>query len=183
MPLPDTGERREVHSRVIEMKTYVRTDGLYEAEAHLVDRKTFDFLRAGTTDTVVAGAPFHDLWIRLTVDSDFVVVGIAAASDVTPYAVCTQAEQTLQVLVGEALERGWTSKVRDRLRGAASCTHLAAMLIPLATTAVQGIYGLRSEQDRAANMGSLVDSCYAFDRSREVVQRLAPLHYEPRPTA
>ena len=183
MPLSDTGERREIHSRVIEMRTFARPDGRYEAEAHLVDRKTFDFIRVGATDTVRAGEPFHDLWIRLTVDSHFVVVAIEAASDVTPWAVCKEAEQSLQVLVGQALERGWTSQVRGRLRGAASCTHLPAMLIPLATTAVQGIYGLRSEEDRGASIGSLVDSCHAFDRSGEVVRRVAPMHYQPRQAA
>jgi hypothetical protein len=179
MPLTLIDDRREVHHRVIDMKTYVRSKGLFDAEAHLVDRKPFDFTRAGATDTVLAGEPFHDLWIRVTVDSDFVVRGIEAASDVTPWAVCKEAGAALQVLVGEALVRGWTGRVKEKLRGAASCTHLAEMLIPLATTALQGIYGLRPVEDRNANIGVLVDSCYAFDRSRDVVKRLAPLHYQP----
>jgi hypothetical protein len=179
MPLTLIDDRREVHHRVIDMKTYVRSNGLFDAEAHLVDRKPFDFTRAGATDTVLAGEPFHDLWIRVTVDSDFVVRGIEAASDVTPWAVCKEAGAALQVLVGEALVRGWTGRVKEKLRGAASCTHLAEMLIPLATTALQGIYGLRPVEDRNANIGVLVDSCYAFDRSRDVVKRLAPLHYQP----
>lgn len=183
MPLSKTRERREVHSRTIAMKTYVLDDGTYEAESHLVDQKTFDFTRVGSEKVVVAGEPFHDLWIRLTVGPDMVVKAIEAASDVAPYPPCKQAEQTLQVLVGEALERGWTSKVKDRLRATAGCTHLSAMLIPLATAAVQGIYGIRSESDRAASIGALVDSCYAFDRGRSVIERVAPLLYQPRQDA
>lgn len=180
MPLTLIPDRAPVHRRVIDMQTYDRGNGLYDAEAHLVDRKPFDFTRVGSTDMVLAGEAFHDLWIRLTVDSKFVVRAVEASSDVTPWAVCKEAQTTLSVLVGEVLERGWTAKVKERLRGAASCTHLAEMLIPLATTALMGIYGLRPEQDRLSNIGLLVDSCYAFDKGRDLVKQLMPLHYQPR---
>ena len=179
MPLSPITDRRAVHSRVIEMSTYARPDGLFDAEARLVDRKPFDFMRAGATRAVPAGEPCHDLWIRLTVDGDFVVRGIEAASDVTPWPVCKEAGVALQALVGEALVRGWGAKVKEKLRGAAGCTHLTEMLIPLATTALQGLYGLQPLEGRTASIGSLVDSCYAFDHSREVVKRLAPMHYQP----
>ncbi|QDL38565.1 DUF2889 domain-containing protein [Rhodoferax sediminis] len=178
MPLSAIADREEVHHRVIDMKTYARANGLFDAEAHLVDRKPFEFTRAGATDTVAAGEAFHDLWIRVTVDRDFVVRAIEAASDVTPWAVCKQAGAALQALVGEALVKGWTGKVKEKLRGAASCTHLAEMLIPLATTALQGIYGLRTLAEREAKIGAMVDSCYAFGSSRDVIKRLAPLHYQ-----
>ena len=180
MPLSPIADREEVHHRVIDMKTYARANGLFDAEAHLLDTKPFDFTRAGATAPVVAGEAFHDLWIRVTVDSDFVVRAIEAASDVTPWVVCKETGAALQVLVGEALVRGWSAKVKDKLRGTAGCTHLAEMLIPLATTALQGIYGTRPQAERESNLGVLVDSCYAFDKGREVVQRLSPLHYQPR---
>ena len=54
MPLSAIADRREVHHRVIDMKTYARGNGLFDAEAHLVDRKPFDFTRAGATDTVLS---------------------------------------------------------------------------------------------------------------------------------
>jgi hypothetical protein len=177
MPLSTITDHREVHSRVVTMKTYVRTNGLFDAEAHLVDLKPFDFIRSGVKDPVPAGQPCHDLWIRVTVDGNLVVRSIEAASDVTPWPVCKEAGVALQVLVGEALARGWSAKVKEKLRGVAGCTHLADMLIPLATTALQGIYGLRTLTDRDASLGSLVDSCNAFDRSRDVVKQLAPMHY------
>lgn len=179
MPLSPVAGREEVHHRVIDMKTYARANGLFDAEAHLVDRKPFEFTRAGATDTVAPTAPFHDLWVRVTVDRDFVVRSIEAASDVTPWPVCKEAGAALQVLVGEALVRGWSARVKEKLRGAASCTHMADMLIPLATTAFQGIYGLRTQAEREANIGTLVDSCYAFGSSRDVIRRLSPLHYQP----
>lgn len=180
MPLTQIPDRASVHRRVIDMQTYDRGNGLYDAEAHLVDRKPFDFTRVGAVDVVPAGEPFHDLWVRLTVDAQFTVVAVEAASDVTPWAVCKEAQRTLEALIGQVIERGWTATVKQRLRGAASCTHLAEMLIPLATTALMGIYGLRPEATRQAGVGLLVDSCYAFDKGRDVVRRLVPLQYQPR---
>jgi hypothetical protein len=58
------------------------------------------------------------------------------------------------------------------------------MLIPMATTGLQGIRGLQSEEARndSANGGSAkLDSCYAYGRSREVVKMLWPERYEPPP--
>jgi hypothetical protein len=185
MPLSQPVARRGIHHRIIDMTTCMREDGLYDVEAHLVDRKPFVFKRIGVPQPVPAGQPLHDLWLRLTVDQALVVRGVEASSDVTPYGICKEAESTLAVLVGERIGRGWASMVKDRLRGAASCTHLMEMLIPLATTALQGIRGLRSERERveigAEERLLKIDSCYAYGRQREVVKRLWPEHYRPPP--
>ena len=181
MPLSESTSRREIHRRVIDMTAFVRNDGLYDVESHLVDTKPFEFERIGSPEPLPAGQAVHDLSIRITVDSDHVVRAIEASSDATPYALCKEAESTLQVLVGEQIARGWSSVVKGRLRGAASCTHLMEMLIPLATTALQGIRGLRSKEDRRTPTDSKppqIDSCYAYGRERSVVRRLWPQYYQ-----
>ena len=182
MPLSSPAARREVHHRVIDMKTYAREDGLFDVEAHLVDTKPFDFVPLAWPEPVLANQPIHDLWIRLTVDGDYVVRAIEASSDVTPYPVCKGAQDTLSVLVGEPLVRGWSAKVKERLKGSASCTHLMEMLIPLATTALQGIWGTDTTRlQRLAGDGGegKIDSCYAYDRHREVVRMHWPKYYVP----
>ena len=182
MPLSSPVDRREVHRRVIDMKTYARDDGLFDVEAHLVDTKPFDFKPFAWPEPVRAGQHLHDLWIRMTVDDDYVVRAIEASSDVTPYAVCKGAQDTLSVLVGEPLARGWSAKVKERLKGAASCTHLMEMLIPMATTALQGMWGADvSRLVKIAGEGGAgkVDSCYAYERSRDVVKVQYPEHYVP----
>jgi hypothetical protein len=181
MPLPEPAARREIHHRVIDMKAYAREDGLYDVEAHLVDTKPFDFERLASNGPVPAGQALHDLWVRLTVDGEYVVRAIAASSDVTPYALCREAETTLQVLVGEPIARGWSAKVKERLRGAASCTHLMELMIPLATTALQGIRGVKPKHERRSATGGVpaqIDSCFAYGRQRSVVQQLWPQHYQ-----
>jgi hypothetical protein len=169
MPLPEPTRRRKIHHRVIDMQAYAREDGLYDVEGRVVDSKPYDFVRPSAPDTVAAGAALHDIWIRLTLDNDYVVRDIVAASDTTPWAICKEAEATLKVLVGERVARGWSSVVKERLRGAASCTHLMEMLIPLATAAFQA---MRPLQRRVPQLAQQVDSCYAFGRDREIVQRI-----------
>ena len=182
MPLSRPIARREVHRRIIDMQAYAREDGLYDVEAHLVDTKPFEFMRLSSPQPVPAGQALHDLWNRMTVDSAFTLRAIEAASDVTPYGICKEAENTLSALVGERLVRGWSAMVKERLRGAASCTHLMEMLIPLATTALQGIRGAdpkRLEKVNGPDTEAKLDSCYAYGRSRDVVRRLWPQHYRP----
>jgi hypothetical protein len=183
MPLSEPDRRREVHHRVIDMRTFARDDGLFDVEAHLVDRKPFPFRRISVPEPIPAGEPLHDLWVRITVDEGCVVRSVHAASDVTPWPLCREAESTLSVLVGETVARGWSAKVKERLRGAAGCTHLMEMLVTMGTTALQGIRGLRPEQVRSVGSDGVpvkLDSCYAYGRQRSVVKMLWPEHYRAK---
>lgn len=180
MPLPDPQGRRAMHHRVIDMNAYLREDGLYDIDAHLVDTKPFDFPLVSSPDPLPAGRPLHDLWIRMTVDETCIVRDIDARSDSTPYSLCKEAESTLGVLIGERIASGWSAKVKERLRGAAGCTHLMEMLIPMATTALQAIGGALREGATTIDPAKVplrLDSCYAYSRHREVVLRYWPQHY------
>jgi hypothetical protein len=176
MPLPSSGSREEIHTRLIAMRAWRRADGLFDVEAHLVDTKSFDFQRVGQAKPIPAGQPLHDLWLRIVLDADRKVHDIVAVSDVTPFAICKEATATLTRLVGETVGPGWSRLVRERLRGKASCTHLAELLLPLATTALQGIRGVRPAAERFTpeDKARQIDSCYAYDASREVVATLWP---------
>jgi hypothetical protein len=57
------------------------------------------------------------------------------------------------------------------------------MLIPLATTALQGIHGFTKKPDLPVDANGVplqLDTCYAFAAQREVVQALWPAHYRLR---
>ncbi len=157
MPMSNPETRREIHHRTIDVKAFARDDGLYDVEAHLVDRKPFAFWRLQHAEAIPAGQPLHDFWVRLTVDDRYVVRAIEAASCTTPFELCKEAESTLSVLVGERFAAGWSSKVKSALRGAASCTHLMEMLITMATPALQGIRGLAGETRRNDSPDTVVE--------------------------
>jgi hypothetical protein len=176
MPLPASVQREAIHERRISMQAWRRVDGLYDVEAHLVDTKPFAFQRVTPPEPVPAGQALHDLWLRLVLDDQFRIHDIVAASDVTPFPLCREATATLSVLVGESIGRGWSKIVRERLGGHASCTHLAELMLPIATTAMQGIRGVRPASERLApeNKARQIDTCYAFDARREVVATVWP---------
>jgi hypothetical protein len=177
MPLPAPASRREIHHRTIDMRAFAREDGLYDVEARLIDRKPFPFLRPSSPNPIPAGNALHDIWVRVTVDKSYVVHGIEASSDVTPWgSLCKEAEAPLQGLVGERVARGWSSRVKELLRGAAGCTHLMEMLVTLGTTAIQGIRG--ADPNRELRPEGKVDSCYAYGRQRAAVKMLWPEHYQ-----
>lgn len=172
MPLSQPSRRHELHHRTLDMTVFARDDGLFDVEARLVDRKPVPFVRSSSPEPVPAGAPHHDLWVRVTLDSGFVVRGIEAASDATPWYLCREAEGTLDVLVGEKVASGWSTMVKQRLRGASGCTHLTEMLVTLGTAALQGIRG--ADPDRQLAAPWKIDSCYAYGRNRPVAKILWP---------
>jgi hypothetical protein len=181
MPLSDPASRREIHHRAIDMHGYRRDDGLYDIEACLVDTKPFPMALIGRSEPLPAGIPLHDLSIRLTIDDAFLIHNIEASSNATPYSLCKEAEATLSGLVGERVAAGWSSIVKQKLRGEASCTHLMEMLIPLATTAYQAISGAQRIGQTAvdpATVGVRPNSCYAYSTQRAVIQRFWPEHFQ-----
>ena len=84
MPLSTPVSRRALrHSRVIDVQAYVRDDGLWDIDAHITDIKSYDATLASGPRP--AGAPLHDLHLRITVDRELTIVEAEAVSDAVPY--------------------------------------------------------------------------------------------------
>ncbi|MBB5497556.1 DUF2889 domain-containing protein [Paraburkholderia sp. MM5384-R2] len=176
-------QRREIHRRSINMTVYARDDGLYDIEAHLVDTKPFAFPLLARSEPLPAGAPLHDLSLRVTVNEHYVVKSIEASADATPFDLCTEAESALSPLIGERIAAGWSSMIKQRLQSSSCCTHLRELLIPIGTAAIQGINGLRREGQvsvDASQTNVKIDSCYAFARDREVIRLYWPGDFKPK---
>ena len=187
MPDESTTEpcaREEVHHRQIDLRFYRRADGLHEVEGRLVDTKRQAFRRQLADQDTPAGAPLHDIVVRLVLDDALRVQDALAFMHATPFALCRGATGTLAVLKGLQIGAGWNRRVRELLGGPASCTHIAELLGPMATTAFQGLAPQRlAALNQAGNEDrrrAKVDSCYAYAAEREVVARLWPeLHRPP----
>ncbi|MEE2721656.1 MAG: DUF2889 domain-containing protein [Pseudomonadota bacterium] len=134
MPLSPNVDRDPIHTRAIECKSYRRSDGLWDIEGHLTDVKAYPFLNDFRGE-VKAGEPLHDMWIRLTVDSEFIVQKVEAVTEAGPYALCPEILPSFQKLKGLKIGPGWNRRVRENLGGARGCTHLVDMLKPMATVA------------------------------------------------
>jgi Protein of unknown function (DUF2889) len=173
--------REEIHLRQIEMRGFRRSDGLFEVEGRILDRKPQVFAHAGGR-TVPANAPIHDMGVRLVFDRDMLVHDVQTFTDSAPYGACPEGGRSLQVLKGLRMSSGWNREVRARLSGARSCTHLVEILGPMATTAFQSLGFLRvGEPEKLNDVGRPVkiDSCYAYAADGDLVRRLWPEFHLP----
>jgi hypothetical protein len=169
--------RQELHLRQIEMRGFRRSDGLYEVEGRVTDRKPTVFHHPAGGRTVPAHTPVHDMGVRLVFDDELTVHAVNTFTDSAPYPACPEGGRALQTLIGLRMTSGWGKEVRARLGGARSCTHLMELLAPLATTAIQALGTLRvSEPDKLDVNGRpiKIDSCYAYAADGDLVKHRWP---------
>lgn len=174
--------REELHTRCIEMKGFRRSDGLFEVEGRVVDRKPHDHLPIRGDRPVPAGQAIHDMGVRLVFDEEMVVHDVHTFTDSSPYADCPDGGSPLQALKGLKMSKGWSQEVRARLGGPRSCAHLRELLLPLATVAFQSLSALRASQPERLNPQGQpvkIDSCYAYAAERDLVLKFWPAHHKP----
>lgn len=189
MPLSTPAPRRHLHTRRTEFQGYLREDGLWDIEGHLLDARTYGFQSTERGD-MPPGAPVHGMWARLTVDDDMRIVAAEARMDHTPYGTCLQAEPSLQGLVGVTLGPGWRKAIAQAMGGVAGCTHLRELLFNMATAAYQTIWPwreherLREGRPRAENgpPPPHLGQCVTWAWDSPVTRRAEPLYYRA-PTA
>lgn len=174
--------REELHTRRIELQGFRRSDGLFEVEARVIDRKPHDHVPIRGDRPVPAGQPIHDMGVRLVFDEEMVVHDVHTFTDSSPYADCPDGGFPLQALKGLKMSKGWSAEVRSRLGGPRSCAHLRELLLPLATVAFQSLSTLRARQPErldAQGRPLKIDSCYAYAAERDLVLRFWPNFHKP----
>jgi hypothetical protein len=195
MPLSPAADREPLHTRRIEIRGYRRADGLFDIEGQLVDTKPYGF-PSKDRGYVAPEEPVHDLWMRMTVDEDMLVVACEAASDSTPYAVCPRAAPNFAALTGLRIRPGFLREATSRVRGVLGCTHLREMLQQMATTAYQTINPGRVRKEvkegtippgsdrfdakiteKMGGAPAILNTCIAYGTDSPVVQRRWPQLY------
>ena len=183
MPLLKSASRKKMHHRHIDCEGYLRDDGQWDIEAHMLDTRTYDcaYDEDHRDGIIRAGEPVHDMWLRLTIDLDFVIVDAQASSDLTPFGICTQAAVEMKALVGLQIGQGWMKQVRARIGARQSCTHLMDLLGPIAATAYQTLHMALEEReakrsDRQKPM--ILDTCIALASDGDVVKKRWPEFYQ-----
>ena len=185
MGLPQPATREKKHHRKIDCEGFLRSDGLWDIDVHMVDTRTYDcaYDELHRGGLIEAGNPVHDMWLRFTIDLDFLVHDVQAASDQTPFPVCPRAAGTMRELIGLRIGSGWMKQVRERVGTDKSCTHLMDLLGQLTATAYQTLHA--SIEEREAKRPSrekppILDTCIALSSSGEVVRKRWPEFYQPK---
>jgi hypothetical protein len=180
MGLPQAQPREKKHHRKIDCEGFLRDDGLWDIDVHLVDTSSYD--RGGL---IRAGEAVHDMWLRFTIDLDFLIHDVHAASEQTPFAICPRAADAMRELIGLRIAPGWRRQVRERIASNYSCTHLMDLLGQLTATAYQTLHAALEEREAAKEaVGQarakppIIDTCLALSSSGEVVRKRWPAFYQ-----
>jgi hypothetical protein len=176
MPLPPSPTpRRRLHRRCITYEGYLRDDGLFDVDAHLVDAKDHDFVLF--TGVRPAREAVHDMWARVTIDRAFVIRAIDVSTDAMPYPdACDRIEPVYAKLVGANLVQGFRKRLHDDMGGVRGCTHVTELLGALPSAAVQMFAGLRRE-DEGEHKPFQLDHCHALETTTDTVRRYYPRWY------
>ncbi len=171
--------RNPLHTREITFQGYAREDGLWDIEAHLRDFKFQAFTTGGKTWE--PGQAFHDMWVRLTVNTELVIQAIEVSMDSHPHPECPQVIPPMAALIGARLGKGWRKTINEHLGGIKGCTHLRELLSNIATAAFQSIPGALFDPDD--NKPPLyLGTCKSWDFDGPVVMRAYPKFYKWKPT-
>jgi len=205
MALSEPAERELMHTRRIEVQGFLRTDGLLDVDARLVDTKPYSFASEEGGE-VQPGRPLHEMLVRMTVDEKLVIVACEAQTVHGPYGECGGGAAAMGALAGLALKAGFIKAANERLRGAIGCTHIRELLQQMATVAHQTMWPVR-ERQRAREMAEaqrrdpssaalrsagadddgsvrLLNTCFAYSSSGAVVRSRWPnLYTGPQKTA
>ncbi|MEO6659589.1 MAG: DUF2889 domain-containing protein [Burkholderiaceae bacterium] len=186
MALPPAAPERQLkHRRNIDVQIYARGNGLWEVDAHLSDVRSQDTRMAEGIRP--AGAPIHDMLLRLVVDERFNIVEAGAQTLAMPYTgQCDAYGDAYGQLVGLNLMQGFRQAVRERLGGVKGCTHITELSQVLPTAVVQAFAGevIDTRGDtQDSSQPFQIDRCHALRADGPAVQTHYPRWYRKSGTA
>lgn len=171
--------RLPAHRRRIECCAYEREDGLWDLHGVLSDVKGVDNWLAD--QTVKAGELLHEMHITLTVDNTFTIHAAQARTLHAPYRGCPDCNGAYEKLIGISLTRGFHKRVSELFGGTRGCTHINALLAPLATTAFQaiGTWHIQQGHEHRETTKRSIDGCYGLRSDGDAVRVHFPGFYNP----
>ena len=175
MPLPTPSPRTRLHTRRVSYEGFRRDDGLFDLEGHLTDVKDHDY--ALLTGLRPAGVAVHDMWVRVTVGSDYIIRSIEVRTDGMPYETCDRIEPAYAKLAGASLLHGFRKTLYDAMGGVRGCSHLTELLAHAPTAAIQMFAGLRREIEPGGDKPFQLDRCHALETTTDTVRRYYPQWY------
>ncbi len=173
MPLPKAQRRKHQHKRLINSDAYLRDDGMWDIEARMTDFKT-NTIDDDDHGYVSAGEPFHDILLRITIDSSFKVHAVHASIEAAPFEICPNIGENYNQLVGTRIAPGWRAKIRELVGGANGCTHINELFPVVATTAFQSLWPHRDRSALKQGYEKMLDSCHAWSRDGELARNMFP---------
>lgn len=185
MTMPDDN-RRPIHLRDIQYRSFARPDGLFDIEGYLRDTKAHA-LTDRERGPMPPGTPLHDIVAVLTIGTDMVVRDFRYEMRAVPFGYCQQAVDPSR-LIGASLARGWRRALAEAFGLHGGCTHLREMMFGMGTVAFQTLSTLGDEQMFAAggrdaertDRPFYLGGCHSWAIDSPVVERFFPQFHQPR---
>ncbi|MCQ9328595.1 DUF2889 domain-containing protein [Pelistega suis] len=175
----NTPARTPIHTRRIEMQTFLREDDKWDLEATLLDVKAYAFTKKNGA-VVNPGDAIHDMKICLTVTEDGLIEDAKASYIAAPYnEVCFSIQEAYRQLIGLHLLRGFRQKVKEKFAKTEGCTHMSELVALLPTVFVQSLAKRRNK--RNADLGKRpfqLEGCHALRLDSPAVQEFYPEWYK-----
>jgi hypothetical protein len=121
-------ERKLATNRKINCKGYLRTDGLWDVEAHLIDTRPVSVSHPKYGVSKPAGYPLHEMKIRITVDNDLVIHDAEAVTIHAPFEPCRVPPEIFPKLKGLSFRKNFKKDLVEIMGGIKGCTHLSELL-------------------------------------------------------
>ena len=184
MSIPAPAQREHVHTRGIEYLGFRRADGLWDIEAQMTDIKTYSFQNDWRGE-IKSGVPLHEMILRVTIDSNFVIRDVYAETRHSPFEMCPNIVDNYRLIIGVRMGPGWRKEIRLKIGGTKGCTHITELLFPMGTVARQTIWPLikakektnatkRSDEGRRPGV---LNTCHAWASDSNLVKIHAPSFY------
>lgn len=177
MPFKETAERELVHDRQISCKGYERKDGLWDIEGYLLDIKHYDFAHTDR-GVVEAGEKYHEMGVKLTIDSEMFIKDVEAFIDYSPFKICPGSTTNFKKLKGLQIKPGFKKEISKILNGVCGCTHLKELVFAVSTVAFQTVLKKRHNENIEKARKPLINTCFAFNSKQEVVKNYFPEMYD-----
>jgi hypothetical protein len=146
---------------------------MWDIEAHMTDIKSSS-VDCSERGYVAAGDAFHDIWLRVTLDSTLKIYDIHISIDAAPFAVCSNIADSYKKLIGIRIGRGWRATTKELVGGSAGCTHINELLPVIATTAFQSMWPFRDEVAQKNGHAVMLDTCHAWAKDGALAKKLFP---------
>jgi Protein of unknown function (DUF2889) len=180
MPLPESPiNRTRQHTRRVSYEGYLRDDGQWDLDMHLVDVKDQDYqLVSGLRE---AGVPVHDFWLRMTLTSLGEITEVQGDSVEMPYpGQCDRILPDYSKLVGLNLRHNFRLHLMERLGSVRGCSHLTELLAWAPTAAIQSMVSNRADYDpEAVKKPFQLDRCHALASHSDTVATFYPKWFKP----
>jgi len=176
----------KARERTITIATYPADQNRVVVEGMLVDRRLKDnYLLTG--EKRPAGE-IHHMVVRLLIDAvTITIIDVEVEMVAIPRDECAQVRNSLDVIKGEKIAKGFTNKMKSLLGGTKSCTHLVALLVAMGPAALQGIFSSRAQKpmDLPAMlsdhsrvkffMKTMLNTCYVWREDGPALKKLLEL--------